>query len=201
VGAPSYPWRAPSPPRYQPLTTTREGSRTAQPPLPRRSNVGERRLKGRGRSLRVDHAGGTGGRRPSKEARHEATHPALRDGNLGPGGQLVSGNSTSGTPCSAGLGGRGTRWALFAAVCVCAPMSVRWQQLVDRRPGVRLVESKCARCSGAQCRAPMLFTSEPGIFAEVVSISSTRSAGVSDSAYFHQVDRASSYFRSISRCT
>jgi sulfide:quinone oxidoreductase len=30
----------------------------------------------------------------------------------------------------------------------------------------------------------MLFTSEPGIFAEVVSISSTRSAGVSDSAYF-----------------
>jgi hypothetical protein len=27
-------------------------------------------------------------------------------------------------------------------------------------------------------------TSEPGIFAELVSISSTRSAGVSDSAYF-----------------
>src|SRR6266540_1639087 len=33
-------------------------------------------------------------------------------------------------------------------------------------------------------RAPMLLASEPGIFAEVVSISSTRSAGVSDSAYF-----------------
>jgi hypothetical protein len=30
----------------------------------------------------------------------------------------------------------------------------------------------------------MLFTSGPGIFAELVSISSTRSAGVSDSAYF-----------------
>jgi len=30
----------------------------------------------------------------------------------------------------------------------------------------------------------MLLASEPGIFAEVVSISSTRSAGVSDSAYF-----------------
>jgi hypothetical protein len=29
-----------------------------------------------------------------------------------------------------------------------------------------------------------LLASEPGIFAEVVSISSTRSAGVSDSAYF-----------------
>jgi hypothetical protein len=32
--------------------------------------------------------------------------------------------------------------------------------------------------------APMLFTSEPGIFAELVSISSTRSARVSGSAYF-----------------
>jgi hypothetical protein len=30
----------------------------------------------------------------------------------------------------------------------------------------------------------MLFTSGPGIFAEVVSISSTQSAGVSDSAYY-----------------
>jgi hypothetical protein len=33
-------------------------------------------------------------------------------------------------------------------------------------------------------RAPVLLASEPGIFAEVISISSTRSAGVSDSAYF-----------------
>ncbi len=32
----------------------------------------------------------------------------------------------------------------------------------------------------------MLEASEPGIFAELVSISSTRSAGVSDSAYFIQ---------------
>ena len=44
--------------------------------------------------------------------------------------------------------------------------------------GVRLVESNWARLF---VRA-MLFTSEPGIFAELVSISSTRSAGVSDSA-------------------
>jgi hypothetical protein len=40
---------------------------------------------------------------------------------------------------------------------------------------------------------------EPGIFAEVVSISSTRSAGFGFHP-LHQVDRASSYSRFISRC-
>jgi hypothetical protein len=50
-------------------------------------------------------------------------------------------------------------------------------------------------------RAPMVRPSEPGIFAELVSISSTRSAGCFGFRLVHRVDRASSYSRSISRCT
>src|SRR5512133_4184366 len=46
----------------------------------------------------------------------------------------------------------------------------------------------------------MLFTSEPGIFAELVSISSTRSAGVSDSAYFIKSIELRPTFDLFSRC-
>jgi hypothetical protein len=56
-------------------------------------------------------------------------------------------------------------------------------------------------CSRAKCRAPMLFTSEPGIFAELASISSTRSAGVSDSAYFIKSIELRPTFDLFSRCT
>jgi len=81
------------------------------------------------------------------------------------------------------------------------PFSSAWE-------GVRLVQSKCARLTawlGVQgCAATALSlcfsvhararghrdawadASGPGIFAEVVSISSTRSAGVSDSAFINR---------------
>ncbi len=57
-----------------------------------------------------------------------------------------------------------------------------------RRIGLPSLRTSAARLHHLACtcmsRAPMLRASEPGIFAEVVSISSTRSADVSDSAYF-----------------
>jgi hypothetical protein len=126
-------------------------------------------------------------------------------------------------PCRAGgpTPGRGLpARALLRHEAVRRRRNLDWPvELTERRvPGVgalvrvgdaalrlTVAVARHARCLRRGCshesRAPTSIDIEPGIFAELVAISSTRSGVCFGFRLLHRVDRAWSYFRSSTRCT
>jgi hypothetical protein len=76
----------------------------------------------------------------------------------------------------------------------------RWKKACPRRGDFRGISGSDGTRPATPNRDSFAWASCIG-GAELVSISSTRSAGCFGFRLLHQVDRASSYFRSLSRCT